>query len=399
MEINTYRIVEIAQIRSGKRLPLGHVFSDVPTAYPYIRARDIKGGRIATDGLAFLKEETQKSIKRYIIEEGDIAITIVANIGDVGYCTKESDKANLTENAVRLTGFDKRLVDSKYLAFYLGQVSMKKHMELLAAGAAQAKLGIYKIEKIKVSLPPCKIQHRIASILSDYEQLVENNSKRIRLLEQIAENIYKDWFSFHRIKDSAKEIRLTDIITVHRGLSYSSEEIDCEDGDDLINLKNIQAFGGFRLDGTKKYNGRYKNDQIVKEGDLVMGVTDMTQDRRTVGSVALIPTVSAISVISADLIKLESSIDNVFLYAMFRWGNVSKYISQFANGANVLHLRPQVLKNIKVLLPPKEMIDDYVFVVKPMIETINKLNTENDILIKQRDLLLPRLMSGKLDVK
>jgi len=163
-------------------------------------------------------------------------------------------------------------------------------------------------------------------------------------------------------------------------------------------LKNIQAFGGFRLDGTKRYNGQYKKEQVVKEGDLIMGVTDMTQDRRTVGSVALIPNISNLSVISADLIKLNSVIDNVFLYALFRWGNVSKYISQFANGANVLHLRPQVLKNVKVLLPQQILIDKFVSVVKPMIGMINKLNTENESLSRQRDLLLPRLMSGKLEI-
>lgn len=89
----------------------------------------------------------------------------------------------------------------------------------------------------------------------------------------------------------------------------------------------------------------------------------MTQDRRTVGSVALIPSTNNISVISADLIKLESEIDNAYLYAMFRWGNVSKYISQFANGANVLHLKPQVFKNIKILLPPKSLIDQYSSIV------------------------------------
>ena len=246
--------------------------------------------------------------------------------------------------------------------------------------------------------PPKAVQDKIASILSAYDNLIENNNRRIRLLEQMAENLYKEWFAYHHIVESSKEIRLTDIVSIHRGLSYSSEEIECEEGNDLINLKNIQPFGGFRLDGTKKYNGKYKAEQVVKEGDLVMGVTDMTQDRRTVGSVALIPNISNLSVISADLIKLESTIDNVFLYAMFRWGKVSKYISQFANGANVLHLRPQILKNIKVLLPKKELIDQYVSTVKPMIETINKLNTETANLTRQRDLLLPRLMSGKLEV-
>ena len=292
------------------------------------------------------------------------------------------------------------VTDNEFVYYLFKQ----QHIRDLAANSMSGASGRQRadlkfIKKIKLDLPTLPTQRRIASILSAYDNLIENNNKRIRLLEQMAENLYKEWFAYHRIKDSADEIRLTEIVSYSRGLSYSSEEIDCEDGNDLINLKNIQAFGGFRLDGTKKYDGQYKEEQVVKEGDLIMGVTDMTQDRRTVGSVALIPNIANLSVISADLIKLKSDIDNVYLYAMFRWGNVSRYISQFANGANVLHLRPQVLKNIKVMLPQKTLIEKYVSTVKPMIETINKLNTENDNLACQRDLLLPRLMSGKLEVK
>lgn len=283
----------------------------------------------------------------------------------------------------------------RYVYYFLKTM----HLEQYNAGAGVPTLNQNHLHSLKINVHEKEDQRRIASILSAYDNLIENNNKRIRLLEQMAENLYKEWFAYHRIKNSAKEIRLTEVVSYSRGLSYSSEEIDCEDGNDLINLKNIQAFGGFRLDGTKKYDGLYKEEQIVTEGDLIMGVTDMTQDRRTVGSVALIPNITNLSVISADLIKLKSYIDNVYLYAMFRWGNVSRYISQFANGANVLHLRPQVLKNIKVMLPQKTLIEKYVSTVKPMIETINKLNTENDNLTRQRDLLLPRLMSGKLEVK
>lgn len=373
-------------------------FTTEITNYPYIRARDIKGGKIQTDDLIYIDEIVFNKIKKYIIKSGDIAITIVgASVGDVAYAQEEIDGFNLTENAVRLTEFNS-IVDGKYLFYVLNQEQYHEYMQTVAGGAAQPKLGIYKVERIKVFLPPLNIQKEIASVLTAYDNLIENNNKRIRLLEQMAENLYKDWFAYHRIKGSAKEIRLTEIVSYNRGLSYSSDEINCEDGNDLINLKNIQAFGGFRLDGTKRYNGQYKKEQVVKEGDLIMGVTDMTQDRRTVGSVALIPNISNLSVISADLIKLNSVIDNVFLYALFRWGNVSKYISQFANGANVLHLRPQVLRNVKVLLPQQILIDKFVSVVKPMIGMINKLNTENESLSRQRDLLLPRLMSGKLEI-
>ena len=314
-----------------------------------------------------------------------------AYCGSVTYCPT---KFNATDNTLITTCDTSKIL--YYFAYYLLKLY---NLNSFAGGAAQPLITQSILKKLKCDIPDLNSQRRIASLLSAYDNLIENNNKRVRLLEQMAENLYKEWFAYHRIKDSAKEIQLAEIVSYSRGVSYSSEEIDCVEGNDLINLKNIQGYGGFRLDGTKKYDGRYKEEQIVKEGDLIMGVTDMTQDRRTVGSVALIPNISNLSVISADLIKLTSTIDNVFLYAMFRWGNVSRYISQFANGANVLHLKPQVLKNIKVMLPPKGLIDKYVSTVKPMVETINKLNTENENLTRQRDLLLPRLMSGKLEVK
>ena len=242
------------------------------------------------------------------------------------------------------------------------------------------------------------MQKRIADILSTYDELIENNNKRIKILEQMAENLYKEWFTYDKIKGTSKIVRLKEIIQVVRGLSYSSEEIEVEEGNNLINLKNIQSFGGFRRDGTKLYNGKYKQEQVVKYGDLIMGVTDMTQDRRTVGSVALVPKINGVSVISADLIKIVSGIESEFLFAMFKYGNVSKHISQFANGANVLHLKPQSVLNIKVLLPSCALIEKYVNIAKPLFAEIEALNQTNQNLAKQRDMLLPRLMSGKLEV-
>lgn len=124
----------------------------------------------------------------------------------------------------------------------------------------------------------------------------------------------------------------------------------------------------------------------------------MTQDRRTVGSVALIPQSLGISAISADLVKVNLKVPNVFFYCMCRYGFYSKYFSQFANGANVLHLKPNVLLNKKILLPTAELIEAFAEKVQPMIDIVDDLNRQNDLLTKQREMLLPRLMSGKLEV-
>ena len=194
METSVYRIGNICSIKSGKRLPAGFDFSVEPTKYRYIRSRDIKAGTICLDDVAYIDEETKKRINKYIINTGDVAITIVANIGDVGYATPDCDGINLTENAVRLTAFDETVVYSKYLSYYLNQPAMKTYMENLAAGAAQAKLGIYKIEKMKVLLPDVSTQRAIVEVIEKYDNLIELNNKRIKVLEQMVENLYKEWF-------------------------------------------------------------------------------------------------------------------------------------------------------------------------------------------------------------
>lgn len=284
------------------------------------------------------------------------------------------------------------------LPYYLYAVLRSFDLSGLDSGASIPSMTAKTYYGIKLDIPTLSVQKRIVSILSAYDDLIDNNNKRIKILEKMAENLYKEWFSYKNIKKSAEYTRLSDILQIVRGISYSSDEINVEEGLNLINLKNIESYGGFRQDGTKKYDGKYKPQQVVCCGDLVMGVTDMTQDRRTVGSVAIVPKLEGTSVISADLIKISSSIDNLFLYAMFKYGKVSRHIAQFANGANVLHLKPQDILKIKVLLPKDNLIGKYVGSVAPMFHEMEKLNLMNANLIKQRDLLLPRLMSGKLEV-
>lgn len=280
----------------------------------------------------------------------------------------------------------------------------------MTGASGRQRADIKFIQKAKVQFPPLATQQKISSILSAYDTQIENNQKRIKLLEQMAENLYKEWFVRFRfpgyetaefeggVPKGWEYKPLGEIASFERGLSYSSEEIDCEDGLNLVNLKNIEAFGGYRRDGLKHYNGKYKTAQVVKKGDLVMGVTDMTQDRRTVGAVALIPEIQGTSVISADLVKIVSKQPNLFLYCLCRFGNYSKFFSQFANGANVLHLKPNTLLNKKVLMPTDHLIKMFVENVQASIECIDNLYKQNDFLTHQRDLLLPRLISGKLSI-
>ena len=187
------KIIDICKIKGGKRLPKGHALIDLPTSHPYIKGRDIKYGEINTKNLQYLSDTTYDKIKRFTVKKDDVCITIVANIGDVGIVPECLNGANLTENAVKLTNFKKEVFPA-FLTYLLSNKFYKEYMELLSAGAAQSKLGIYKIESIKLSLPSFPIQKKIAAVLSAYDDLIENNNRRIAILEKMAEEIYREWF-------------------------------------------------------------------------------------------------------------------------------------------------------------------------------------------------------------
>lgn len=359
--------------------------------YPFIQTADVKKANLyITDYYNTYSDVGLAQSKLW--NKGTLCITIAANIAESSILGID---ACFPDSVVGFIPYEEK-ADLKFVKYLLDE--FKVYMQQISKGTTQDNLSLEKLRRIKFKVPDYPTQVKIANILSGFDDQIENNNLRIKLLEEIIELLYKHHFSSQKLQKNSQYVRLSEILSVVRGVSYSTEEIECEEGDNLINLKNIQSFGGFRSDGIKKYRGSYKADQIVKSGDLIMGVTDMTQDRRTVGAVALVPEIDGVNIISADLVKINSELDNIYLYAMFRYGNVSKYISQFANGANVLHLKPQAVLNTKVLLPNKRLIREFSECVRPLVSKINRLNQANENLALQRDMLLPRLMSGKLEV-
>lgn len=167
----------------------------------------------------------------------------------------------------------------------------------------------------------------------------------------------------------------------------------------MINLKNIKAWGGYKAGAERLFSGDYKSEQTLSCGDVIMGVTDMTQDRRIVGHVAIVPTLDQTATFSMDIIKLiPKEISRVELYTILRFSGVSKEISQLATGATVLHLRPNALDSVHLRIPRKSDFAEVEDLFGNYYSEMDKLALQNRNLVKQRDRLLPRLMSGKIDL-
>ena len=193
----TTRLADVAEVKGGKRLPANANLVTTPTKHPYIRGRDIRDGRITFEDPMYVLDEEFEKIKRYIVDCGDVCITIVGNIGDVGIVPQSLHHASLTENAVKLVGLREDF-DARFLMYALLAPDAQSQMKLSAAGAAQSKLGIYKVNEIKVPMPPLPIQRRIAGILSAYDDLIVNSQRRIKILEEMARRLYREWFVYFR---------------------------------------------------------------------------------------------------------------------------------------------------------------------------------------------------------
>lgn len=268
-----------------------------------------------------------------------------------------------------------------------------------------------KQTKLKIPIP--LEQKKIAAILSAYDDLIENNRQRIAVLERMAEQLYREWFVRFRFPGH-EHVRFekgvpadwfhepaSKLFNYVRGKSYASEDLSDDPAQlPFITLKSFNRGGGYRAEGLKRFSGRCKTDQIVHKDDIVMAVTDMTQGREVVGRVARVPDFGERgAVISMDVIKLvPKALSPSFLYSYLRLSGFGDFIKEFANGTNVLHLKPDLVTAQRLLMPPEPLRGSFAELVEPIFEQIDLLSEAIGPLQTSRDLLLPRLISGKLRV-
>ena len=183
-----YSIVSLdslCTVKGGKRLPADCDLLDDPTEHPYIRVRDVGGSRYVclTDQFQYIDEETHQAISRYIVNTGDIVISIVGTIGLLGKIHSSLDKANLTENCVKLAGI--HTVTSDYLYYTLCYKKQIKEIDLLTVGAVQAKLPMYNIQSMKILVPPAKVIRDFQKKMNALDEQIEANTMEIQKLNEL----------------------------------------------------------------------------------------------------------------------------------------------------------------------------------------------------------------------
>ena len=381
------------------------------SGYYFISCKDVYDETIHYENARQIAEDDFRDAdRRTNLAAYDILITNSGTIGRMALVKDIPETRKTTfQKSVAIVRADTSQVVPNYLYYLL---KSKVHDFINSSnGSAQKNLLLSTMRDFDISfVDSFETQHRIASILSRYDSLIENYQKQIKLLEEAAQRLYKEWFvDLHfpghentKIVDGVPEgwekKKLCELFSFVRGKSYTSKELS-DEGTIMVNLKNIQSFGGYKSDVEKHFIGTFKEEQTLMKGDLIMGVTDMTQERRVVGSVALIPDFKETATFSMDLIKLISfKLPNIYLYCAMRYGDVSRQIAPLANGVNVLHLKPEAISNIEMVVASDSIIEKFVSYTSKTIESILSLQSQLRLLTEARDRLLPKLMSGEIEI-
>lgn len=300
-------------------------------------------------------------------------------------------------------------IDKQYLYYLL--LTMRPYFDNLSYGAAIQNINTTILSKTKIEVPGIQSQEKIGLLLSAYDNLIENNNKRIKLLEQMAENLYKEWFvrfRFPGYEDVGfidgfpkkwEKVKLDDVLNkIATGLNPRKNFVLGEGENFYVTIKNMADNTVYLDDKCDKVN----DDAIIKinkRSDLKIGDL-LFSGIGTIGRVCLIdiPTNNWNISESVFTMRANKKISSEYLYMLLISQDVQNYCQSKANGSAQKGIRMGDLRKYTFLLPTKNVINDFTNQISPILRNVSFLRNENKNLIQQRDMLLPRLMSGKLEV-
>ena len=270
------------------------------------------------------------------------------------------------------------------------------------------------IQRLKLNLPDLPTQECIADILSAYDDLIEANNRRIELLEQTAQELYKEWFvrfrfpGYENVKfeDGLPENwsyvrfgKAIEIIDGDRGVNYPKQEEFYPKGDCLfLNAGNVTAKG---FDFSSCSYITKEKDDILRKGKLQHGDVVLTT-RGTVGNVAFYNETMTFSEmrINSGMVILRNlgAVSTEYIYTALRHEYLQKLMTLYASGSAQPQLPIKDMKRMKIIKPDAKTMERFTEMGADIYNQISLLIMKNQTLAKQRDMLLPRLMSGKLEV-
>jgi type I restriction enzyme S subunit len=402
---------------------------------PIVRAKGVKNGRVEEpDPLRIAPEIDAKHTKSRLIG-GEILITLVGEyFGQVAVAPPTLAGFN-TARAVGVVPVES---DAQFISFALQAPVSQHYIKTWATTTAQPTLNLCDVAQLPIPMPPKWERDKIAHILGTLDDKIELNQQMNHTLESIARVLFKSWFidfdpvrakldgrkpagmdaetaalfpaefedsSLGRIPKGWKVKTLGDFIDIKHGYAFKGEFFrDTPPGDILLTPGNFAIGGGFKDDKFKYYVGEVPEEFVLRKGDLLVTMTDLSKLGDTLSYPAILPTEREGRYLHNQrlgkvLIKPENAISKLHLYYLLCTNEYRHEILASATGTTVKHTSPGRIQAFKFLAPPSEVSLEFDKVVSSFFEKILINNDENRFLTATRNALLPKLLAGKVPVK
>jgi type I restriction enzyme S subunit len=385
---------------------------------PIVKVSDFTEDSIDTTALVHIPEDIAQSYLKYELKTGDVIVQTVGSwpsnpqsvVGKAIRVPSSASGALLNQNAVKITPDES--LENSFLFFLLKSPLFKGYIINTAQGAAsQASITLDSIKGFQFDLPPLPTQRKIAAVLSAYDDLIENNTRRIAILEEMAQALYREWFVHFRfpghedvnmveselgpVPEGWEVVKLRDTCE-YVNYGYTAQARSEQIGPKFLRITDIvpplidwETVPHCEIDEGRI--GKY----LLEEGDIVIARTGAT-----VGYAKRIGKRHPKSVFASYLVRLrvKREFSNLMIGLLVESDEFKRFVDAHRSGAAQPQANAQVLTSFILLLPPKGLQGQFDEKVKGMFEQKEILRQKNSTLRRTRDLLLPRLISGEVDV-
>jgi len=372
-----------------------------------LRTTNIRNGYVDVENVRYVTEETYKKWTRRLVPRcGDIVLTREAPLGEVGKI-RTNDSVFLGQ---RLYHFrpDPQKLNADFLLYSLLDSDLQAQIKGFGSGSTVEHMRLEDIPSLELNVPPLRTQRRIAGILSAYDELIENSQRRIRILETMARALYREWFvhfrfpgheDVPRVPSPLGEIpqgwevkKLRDIAIVNRA------QINSRNAPKEVHYIDISSVSPGNIDSLVTYAfveapGRAR--RVVQHGDVLWSC--VRPNRR---SFALVLHPEPNTIASTGFAVLTATeVPYAFLYLATTTDEFVFYLTNHATGAAYPAVTATTFEKAALVVPSLGLLQQFRGVVEPIAEQIHALQRQIQTLRRTRDLLLPRLLSGQIDVE
>lgn len=403
MKWEKVKLGDVCEITSSKRIFYSEYVDD---GVPFYRSKEIiesDEGKIIENPLYISVDKYNEIKEKFgVPQTGDMLLTSVGTIG-IPYIIKKKDCFYFKDGNLTWFRDFREGLNSKCLYYWIKSSEGTGTLYNTTIGSSQKALTISALKNIKVSLPPRSVQDKIVEVVSVYDDLIENNQKQIKLLEEAAQRLYKEWFvdlnfpghENTKIVDGVPEgwqwCKVRDVADINSSALPKNYK---EDFIDYVDLGSVRCG---HIETRTRYNlneapGRAK--RCAKDGDIIWGMV-----RPNLKAYALVTNPKETDVFSTGFAVLSAKkVPYSYLYCAVTQEEFVGYLVNATNGAAYPAVKPVHFEVADILKPDDKVLEQFHSVADSIYRKKEALENQNHNLRESRDLLLPKLMNGEVEV-